>query len=205
MFNTRLLLCAIVAAGLSNVALADQFSIAANGTYLKASDTVVNPAIIQLSALTTPVHAGDTIVIQRLGAVKFNASDTLETGTEMSGVFSATNTLLSSGNLLRVPDAIDAGVDFTSPTLAGGVSTDITQDFHIDDAQAGLNRHFSSVTIQVPQGANYLFVGIVDNVYSDNVDTNGDFGVSVTLVPEPASLAILGLGVLPLLRSRCRA
>jgi hypothetical protein len=201
-----LFVAAAAISGMASPASADFFSIAPNGTYLRAdaSDSVSNPAIINLSALTTPVHPGDTILIQRVGAIKFAINST-DSGTQMGAVFSSTNAFLSQTNLNRVPGAIDAGTDFTTPnTFSGNLPTDITQDFEVDDAVAGTNRTFSSVTITVPTGANFLFVGVIDNLYSDNSDPNSDFGVTVTLVPEPASLALLGLGSLVMLRRSSR-
>lgn len=191
---------------LPSVAQADFFSVNAKSTYLRtaATDTPANPKIIDLSALTFPVNGGDFLLLERIGAVVFATGGT-DVGTETGCVFSSTNTLLDPSNINRVPGALDAGIDFTSPvTSVGSLSTDITQDFRVDDAQGGLNRHFSSVVVQVPVGAQYLFVGIVDNRYSDNSDPNGDYGLSITPIPEPGALAILGLGVAPFLCRRSR-
>ena len=35
--------------------------------------------------------------------------------------------------------------------------------------------------------------------FIDNVSVNGTYGITITSVPEPATLALLGLGILPLL------
>ena len=109
----------------------------------------------------------------------------LQTSTEMVGVFSSSNLLLASNLLNRVPGAIDAGLPVvTWNTLFGNMSTDFPQDFRI-----------ANTIVQVPLGANYLFVAAEDIYYSDNSDPDGDYGVRITplaSVPEPSTLLLLG-------------
>jgi hypothetical protein len=103
----------------------------------------------------------------------------------MIGVFSSSNVLWAQNVLNRVPGAIDAGIPVvTWNTLYGNLSTDIPQDFRI-----------ANTIVQVPIGANYLFVAAEDIYYSDNSDPDGDYGVRITplaSVPEPATLLLLG-------------
>ncbi len=70
----------------------------------------------------------------------------------VNGVFSGSNTLLSTSLLNRVQDAIDV-----IPNVPTGAS-DIPEDFAL---------RFSS-PLEIPAGATHLFVGTVDSVYSDN-------------------------------------
>jgi hypothetical protein len=52
----------------------------------------------------------------------------------MTGVFSGSETLLTSEERERVPGAVDAGEDYeTSPTHNGGAKTDTPEDFPIAD------------------------------------------------------------------------
>jgi hypothetical protein len=86
--------------------------------------------------------------------------------------------------LNRVPGAIDAGIAVvTWNTLFGNMSTDIPQDFRI-----------ANTFVQVPVGANYLFVAAEDIYYSDNSDPDGDYAVRITQissVPEPSTFLLL--------------
>jgi hypothetical protein len=104
----------------------------------------------------------------------------------LDAVFSGSATLLSSANLHRVQNAIDAGTDvFTPNTWLGGSPTDITQDFAVDDGST-----FSFVELQVPAGASYIFFSVYDSLFGDNGDPNGDFGASITIIPEPSITAL---------------
>jgi hypothetical protein len=114
----------------------------------------------------------------------------------MIGVFSSTNVLLAPNFLNRVPGAIDAGMPVvTWSTLYGNMATDILQDFRI-----------ANTIVQVPLGANYLFVAAEDIYYSDNSNPNGNYGVRITVasVPEPSTILLLpsALGILFFLRKR---
>jgi serine/threonine protein kinase len=168
----------------------DFFPIAPNSTYLRtdASDIVIDPVIINLSTLSTPVYPGDTILIQRVGFICYNEGSP-DVASSIGAIFSASNALLPTEKLYRVADAIGAhALEFISPnTGVARLPTDVPQDFLIDDAIAGENRHFSSVKVLVPPNAKYLFIGVHDNVFHDNSDPNSDFGAMVSLVPEPAS------------------
>ena len=164
-------------------------------TYLRtdAADPAPNAIPIELSGLG--ISPGDIIRLERLGLFKrgINFSDDFP---EMIGVFSSSNSIASSGNLNRISDAIDAGNDFdTSNTFLGNLSTNISEDFFIDD-----------VIIQVPISATYLFISAHDNLYTGsvgvpndlNTDPNGDFAVRISLTsipePNPLNLAIKSHG-----------
>jgi hypothetical protein len=185
---------AFALAGISHASL---FLVNSPATFYRAnSETPYSTIAIDLNA--NGFYAGQTVVMSRVGAYnQFGGPTPLAFG--LSAVFSSTNTLLSSTNLNRVTGAIDAGTDWVSPnTSIGGLSTDISEDFLVDNF-AGTG---SPVTIVIPTGAQYIFASAVDNFFSDNNNTP-EFYLSITeAVPEPMTMAVLGLGAAALLRRR---
>jgi hypothetical protein len=127
-----------------------------------------------------------------------------ETQAELGGVFSADPNLLGPSNPQRLPDAISSGLpDYTDPYYT-------TLYFHRDvstvnpfDFQIPYN---AGVTVVVPAGAHYLYLGVYDSYYKDNTDPSGTLGIDVVglSVPEPGTLILLlaGLGGLSALRRR---
>jgi hypothetical protein len=133
---------------------------------------VLDAPAIDLGALG--IVPGNYLKLEQLGAFKMGTSYN-DDATTMGGVFSSTNALGPVIDLNRVTGAIDVGVDvFTDVTYFEDEATDIVQDFRIDP----------SVIVQVPAGANYLFIAALDASYSDNTDPNADFGVRITKVPD---------------------
>jgi len=172
--------------------LADIISVVPNATYLLTSNDPVflSPAIIELNRLSFPVNAGTTLVLERLGEFSAVFNPSVDNQTSMIGVFSSSEALLTLNVLNRVVGAIDAGVDHvTPPTFFGGLATDIAEDFLISGGQGAP----SSVVINVPAGAQYLFVCSEDSLFFDNNDPNGNYAIRITAVPEPSSLALIGL------------
>ena len=53
--------------------------------------------------------------------------------------------------------------------------------------------------VEVPAGARFLFVSPADSFFSDNADPDGDFGIGITVVPEPSGLVLAGVGLAGLL------
>jgi predicted ribosomally synthesized peptide with SipW-like signal peptide len=143
-------------------------------------ERAIDPKATYLRTNNDP-GAGDTIPID-LGANGLTPGDSIRievlgeytkptTSTTTLAVFSASDTLLDSSQLNRVADAIDTGADATTAaTFYGGLQTDIPEDFQFD----------SSVDITVPAGATHLFVAARDNLYQDNADSDGDYGVRIT-------------------------
>lgn len=169
------------------------------------SGSVPNSIPIALGDLG--ISGGEFIQLERVGAYYDGAYGygdgintlSLQTSTEMIGVFSSSNVLYDPNVLNRVPGAIDAGLPVvTWNTYFGNMSTDIPQDFRIANTIA-----------QVPLGANYLFVAAEDIYYSDNSDPDGDYAVRITpvaSVPEPSTfLLFLPAFVAFCLVSRIRA
>jgi hypothetical protein len=144
-------------------------------TYLRTNqDSPALPNIRTLASLS--LAAGDRVRFRVLGEFVYIANGT--TTSSASAVFSSSSTILAAtGIVQRVPDAIDAGIDFvTGNTYHGGVATDIPQDFRIGDATGSLD-----VEVVIPAGATHLFLGVPDSLYNDNNDTDGDFAIEVSL------------------------
>jgi hypothetical protein len=205
-FASKILVASLVLSA-SVAARADLLPVIPNGAYtLTNQDPAPNATVIDLSTLSFPVHDGDTLHLARVGTWAYGPQpDWPDTATALIGVFSSTNTILGTGTLNRIPGALAAGVPFVSqPTFYGTVPTDIPQDFMVDTGGtfSGITPMFTSVDIQVPKGAHYLFVSSYDSFYSTNSDPNGDFAISITQVstPEPGSLLLLGLGGVAMLR-----
>lgn len=106
-------------------------------------------------------------------------------------------------------------LDFTTGTSFTSLSPLLDQTFFIGDGLTG-DGTGSAQTFYVPTGATTLYLGISDacsynggpGCYTDN---SGSFSVSVAqqgaapAVPEPAPLAILGVGMLGVLLARRRS
>jgi len=133
------------------------------------------PLILDLSSLE--FSPGDNIVLTQHGdrTSRYGAGDV----TNLNGVFSTSDVLLDHHQRYRVPGALEAGVDFVTGAILDGNPSDIAEDFRIDP----------SVTMSIPNGAEYLFVGTVDSFYWDNRDPDNDFAVSI--VPEPPTIVLL--------------
>lgn len=108
-------------------------------------------------------------------------------------VFSSTSTLLGSSEPQRVSGAVVSDASSSSPcvtgnTIYGGAATNITQDFFIP---------FAGLEVAVPTGANFLFVSVFDDYYSDNTSPDpSTYGLMVTsTVPEPSTALLLATGL----------
>ncbi len=135
------------------------------GAYLRLnSDAGALPAqAIVLSDLG--LSYGDYIILKRMG--DYDNGPHGDTFTGMIGVFSFKDSLLAADQPHRLPFAIDAGEDYTTPnTYYGNLTTDIPEDFFID-----------SIVVQIPDSGNYLYIGAHDSWFNDNSDPDNDFGV----------------------------
>lgn len=126
------------------------------------------------------VAPGQWILIRALG--DWDGGGSGDVLTDMVAVFSADDTLLAGSAQVRVPGAIAAGTAFAFPggTAIGGLPMEIPQDLVV--SAFGFN---NEVIVQVPPGANDLFVAVPDAFYGDNTDPDQDFGVELWLAPVP--------------------
>jgi len=195
----RCLLCFSLLA-LAGISSANLFLINSPATYLRANgESPFFTIPVDLNA--NGFFAGQTVILSRAGSYNENGGPN-PTAFGLTAVFSSTNVLLPSNLLNRIPGAIDAGTDWTSPsTLVGNLPTDIAEDFEVDNFTGTAN----GVTLTIPAGALYIFAAAEDNFFSNNNNTP-EFYLSIARpVPEPISVAVLGTGVLCLLRKRKRA
>lgn len=152
---------------------------------------IEKPLIVDLQA--NGFAEGDMLLINYRGQVYFSGAwNPSNPWTEwdingfwLIGVFSSTSDLKPTRELNRVPGAIDAGEDHSTPTTywkeeletllttlenkgvdisnlqRGSVPTDIPQDFLITPR--------NGMWIKVPKDAKYLFICIEDRFYSDTI------------------------------------
>jgi hypothetical protein len=209
-FNrTRLALLASLATAFlafSGTSSAVTISLDPRATFLlntadKAGQTALDSVGFSLAALG--FCAGDSVLIGRVGDYKGGVGVSPTTGLPFTdnqlsllAVFSSSNTLLDRLTLNRLPGALisDAPGVVSSTTYWGDpyfgpkLATDIAEDFNANNSGLGQ-------LVTIPVGAAYIFFSPNDSNFADNSDPDGDYGVSITAVPEPTSLALLGLGI----------
>ncbi|MGQ0722876.1 MAG: FlgD immunoglobulin-like domain containing protein [Candidatus Eiseniibacteriota bacterium] len=160
------------------------------GTYLHVC---TDPALAAVPVLLADlgIQPGDVVLLENVGG--FDNGPGTDTPRTTIAVFSGSATLLTGSAHPRVPDAIDAGVDFITANtyFCGGQSTDIPEDLRAD-----------STVVVVPAGATHLFASGHDQLYYDNTDPNGDYALGITKigatgVTATAGPAATGFAVLP--------
>jgi hypothetical protein len=145
-------------------------------TYLHTcGDNAVDATPISLTALG--IKPRDVICLDNEGYFAYTG-DPGWVSYEYVAVFSSSATIRPGSASHRIPGAIDAGEDVgTWPTHeCDGEATDIPQDFPVID---------DGTIIQVPAGANYLFMCGVDAKYEDNWAPGGRCGVQISIVKVP--------------------
>lgn len=157
-------------------------------TYLHSIDTDAALGAIAIDLIGLGFVPGQSIFLESLGDFK-HAPTFDENGFSLAGVFSNSAVLGASSLLNRVTGAIDAGTDFVTQS-AVGEPTDIAEDFLIAEFIDPVL--VNGVTIEIPGGAQYLFVSPHDAFWSDNVDSDANFGVGISAVPVPAAVWLFG-------------
>lgn len=156
------------------------YSISPQQTFLRTetNDQSLPSLVVNLASLG--IRPGDQIRLERLGDYTLSIYEPeyinsgIESATALQAVFSSSSTLLGATTLNRVPGAIGIGINSPSPaTLFTSLPTDIPEDFF-----------FSDLTIPVPAGGAYLFIGVPDSWYKDNADGNRNLGVRLTYTPQ---------------------
>jgi len=152
------------------------YGLNSKSSYLIASngDTPKPPLVISLSDVGAV--PGNKLQITRLGT--FADKLLLSNGnlTQVSGLFSSSNTVLGTNMQFRVPGAIQSAAPmFFTPIIFKGFfiqPTDIPQDFLIDP----------SITVVVPNGAKFLVVAPFSPDLVWGNDTGFDLGVALQVV-----------------------
>jgi hypothetical protein len=180
------------------------------------SDIPNDSPAIELSLYN--INPGDSIRLERLGDFRLETS--LGEFDGMTGVFSSSDTILGVTSPPPAPDpnrvdgALDAGEEIlTELTSFSLIVTDISEDFLVGGNFTNINGNVWAhdfITITVPFTAQYLFVAAFDNRYLDNTDDDfddivggssggGNFAVRISMasepIPEPATIALLGIGL----------
>lgn len=154
---------------------------------------------------------GQELVISAAGDLCYFANCTAEGGGgELPAVyglvFASSNTVLPSSNQYRLtvadPGNVPIGaVGATSPnTWPGLFDTDIAEDFQLIAGQ--------TITVIIPDGGTYLFIGLWDSYFNDNSDPTPNLGITVgtpdSVIPEPSTylMAFAGLAGLWTLRRK---
>jgi len=149
-------------------------------SYLLAkNDKPQPPTIIKLADIGA--KAGDHLKVARVGTY----NDKLElrdgTATKMAALFSSSSVVNKDNQRNRIPGAIDAGTDVTTPAyrvciiwpFCTDTPTDIAEDFSVA----------SSATVTIPTGAQYLIVAPTPD--SLKWGDNSGFGLGVSLTVNP--------------------
>ena len=154
----------------------------AKSSYLQAAPLDAPKPPIAISLADLGAVPGDTLRLERVGT--YSDLTTLVDGidTSLTGIFSATSTVLGASVRNRVPGAIDAGSDVQTgflscivPLVCQLISTDVPQDFRIG----------RSLDIVVPSGAAYVIVAPLPPSYLWSDDSGFGFGINVTVNPSP--------------------
>lgn len=148
--------------------------------YLRTNnDSPLPPRILDIAAVG--IVPGDWLEIGTSGTYRTypNGADDYHS---LCAVFSSSSTLLATTVQHRVPGAIAAGPDVTTGnTFYGNLPLDIPEDFLCSRNQWGEN-----VRVQVPAGAQFLFLGVHESYVADNADPDGDFLLLVAKITPPA-------------------
>lgn len=148
-------------------------------TFINADTGALNSLILDLTQLG--IQPGDTIVIERFGYLSPFGDSTKEYYGTVFATFSTDSRLLANsgttdGNTTdRVPGAINA-------QFPNGCQACIGKIFYISNGQNLVQGGFNGILVQVPANARYLFIGVADSFYRDNVDSNKDLAVGISKV-----------------------
>lgn len=157
-------------------------------TYLRISDIDYDlgvEASVPTRLADLNIQPGDQLRLERLGEFQFNSQHPDLVYYGLLVLFSESSDILAYDQRHRVPGAIAAGVPHTTPpTHSGGHETDIPEDFVVGiepngDPAVPVD---DPVYVEVPEGAQYLFLSPADDHFFDNIDEDEDFALCITVV-----------------------
>jgi hypothetical protein len=163
--------------------------------HLESGDNGSWAYFVQLGNPGLGLSAGQTITLTGAGDLCLIdcGSNYSENPASFALAFTSVNTQGDNSLLDRIT-AIDSGapgVD-TGVTWPGGEATDIAYDFTV---LAG-----DSISVVIPNGANWLAVGVIDSHYVDNVDNTPNVMLSIAtpdevIIPEPGTWTMVLAGL----------
>jgi hypothetical protein len=164
-------------------------------------DPPASPYFLDLASIGA--HAGQELLLRGFGDMCFiGGAGCVESDGTLGGVFTV-DASLGAHNLLNRLTAVGPPsgiISVVSPnTYYGNLATDISQDFALPNVLPG-----SELRVVIPDGANYLVVGVIDSHFSDSSDPDGDLGFFVELVPEPGTYLLFASGLAALWAVRRR-
>ena len=199
-----------IVAGSATAGSIGTFSFAANATFLEQSandncswyaapagctSAIFQPLILDLTA--NNIAQGSLLSLtSSTGNICYYGSTCMPPLIDV--IFSTTSTLLGPTNANRVTGAISSNPVVTQGTLV----TPNTQ-MYFGGQLNGVSGNFllplngGTMTVVVPTGALFLFVGIADSFYADNIGTAAiTLADSPNPMPEPGTFALMlgGLG-----------
>lgn len=156
------------------------YGLNSQGSYLRAKpgDSPKAPLVIPLAEVGAA--AGDLLRISAAGT--YSDELLLSDGSDRraSAVFSSTPDVLAESLTARVPGAVDAGTNVTTPAwleceflFCKVVTSNIGQDFRVDP----------TVDVVVPAGAEYLIVAPLSPTHWWSDDSGFGFGVAIEVNP----------------------
>lgn len=138
------------------------------------------------------INPGDKISIERFGYLSPYEDANNEYYGGLYATFSTDNQLLPNSNSFegvntdRIPGAIDTLLPTQCLQCVG------EKIFLISAGQNQVNGGYNGILVQVPANARYLFIGVNDSYFGDNVDSNEDLAVGISkavgisIIPSPA-------------------
>lgn len=164
--------------GLSPSGVAADFVFSSRATFLRDDTGATDAYVLNLGGLG--FNPGDFVRLQAFGDFDPYGGNNPQEALGALGLFSSTAVLLGSDQTARVPGAIAAEFNHTTGASFYGTNREIAEDFLISP---------TGVTLQIPAGANYLFLAANDNHYGLNEDYDANWGVRLVAIPEPATAA----------------